>query len=104
FGNAAATRSFPFCYQVATAATWQWFSVTIPGDQTSGAFWLNSPNAFAALLQFTLMNGPTHAAAINQQNTWLNGKIDANPARARLHSPSFSHTLTWCGFSLLLLD
>jgi hypothetical protein len=53
--NAAGTRSYPFVFQVPTAATWTKVIVTIPGD-TAGA-WVLQSNAAGVLLRFDLGSG-----------------------------------------------
>jgi hypothetical protein len=59
--NYANSRSCPFTYTVATANTWNKYTVTIPGD-TAGT-WVGQSNAGAATLAFSLGTGATYSAA-----------------------------------------
>jgi hypothetical protein len=58
FRNAAVTRSYPFTFAITAANTWQFFSITIPGDTSAGA-WLVGNQQGGAQLVFSLGSGST---------------------------------------------
>jgi hypothetical protein len=60
--NSAQTRSYPFSYTISAANTWEYETVTIPGD-TSGT-WLTN-NGIGAWVIFNLGAGSTFAGTAN---------------------------------------
>lgn len=66
--NYAGTRSYPFTFNIATANTWIFFSITIPGD-TAGT-WSVANNAGAMLVIFDLGSGANYRATAG---TWAAG-------------------------------
>ena len=58
--NSASTRSYVFTYTINTAATWEYKTVTIPGD-TAGTW--ASDNTTGILLNFLLLSGSTYLSA-----------------------------------------
>lgn len=66
--NYATNRSYPFTFNIATANTWIFFSITIPGD-TAGT-WSVANNAGALLVIFDLGCGANYRAAAG---TWAAG-------------------------------
>ena len=66
--NDAANRSYPFSYTISVADTWEYKSVTIPGDTTGT--WLTN-NSIGIRLVFSLGSGPSRlgtAGAWNANN------------------------------------
>lgn len=66
--NYAGNRSYPFTFNIATANTWTFFSITIPGD-TAGT-WSVANNAGAMLVLFDLGSGANYRATAG---TWAAG-------------------------------
>lgn len=58
--NSAQTRSYPFTYAINSADTWEYKTVTIPGD-TSGT-WVGATNGIGVRVQFGLGVGSSNAA------------------------------------------
>lgn len=63
--NSAQTRSYPFTYAVNAANTWEYKTVTIPGD-TSGT-WIGATNGIGLSLIFGIGVGTTYSGPAN---TW----------------------------------
>jgi hypothetical protein len=68
--NAAQTYTYIFTYNITVANTWQYVTVTIPG-QTSGAWPTN--NTAACQLTFMLGSGATYGSGT--ANAWQTGNI-----------------------------
>lgn len=62
--NSDSTRSYPFSYTISSADTWEFKTVTIPGDTTGT--WLTDNNV-GLLLGFSLGTGSTYSGTVN---TW----------------------------------
>jgi hypothetical protein len=62
--NSAANRSYPFTYTISSADTFEYKTITIPGDTTGT--WLTDSNIGIELI-FSLGSGPTHQGTAN---TW----------------------------------
>ena len=67
--NPAGTRSYLASYTISAASTWQFFTITIPGDTTGT--WVTSGNAAGMFIQWTLGCGTTYQGSA--ANTWLSG-------------------------------
>lgn len=67
FRNSAATRSYPFTYTINSANTWEYKTITVPGD-TTGA-WVKN-NGQGLLIMFSLGTGTGYSGT---PNTWNNG-------------------------------
>jgi len=63
--NSAQTRSYPFTYTVNAANTWEYKTITIPGD-TSGT-WIGATNGIGLSLIFGIGVGTTYSGPAN---TW----------------------------------
>jgi hypothetical protein len=63
--NGAATRSYVFSFTQNAADTWEYKTVTIPGDVTGA--WVGFTNASSLEVDFTMATGTTFAGAAN---TW----------------------------------
>jgi hypothetical protein len=68
-GNNA--RSYPFQYTINAANTWQYQTVTIPGDTTTSTGTWYSNNSIGIGLFFSLGTGSTYSPTAN--GTWQNG-------------------------------
>ena len=67
--SADTNRSFPFTYTIASAGVWQYFVISIPGD--NGAFqanWYTALNSTGMVLRFDLGSGSVYRAAT--ANAW----------------------------------
>jgi hypothetical protein len=58
--NYAATRAYPFTFAITAANTWQFFTITIPGDQTGA--WLTGNQLGGGQLTFSLGTGTNQLA------------------------------------------
>lgn len=67
--NGAATRSYPFTYTISSANTWEYKTVTIPGDTTGT--WATDSSAGMNVF-FGLGVGPTYSGTAN---TWNAGNF-----------------------------
>jgi hypothetical protein len=63
--NSSGGRSYAFSYTTTQADTWQYFSVTIPGDTTGT--WLTD-NSRGINVAFALAAGPSYSSTLN---TWV---------------------------------
>ena len=70
-GSATVTRSYVTTYTVNTANTWQYVTITVPGD-TSGT-WIGATNASAIAVFFNLGSGSSYNTATT--NAWQTGKF-----------------------------
>lgn len=96
FANSAGTRVYATTYAINSANTWEYKTVTIPGD-TSGT-WLTD-NTVGLYLRFMLLSGSNFAVASN--NTWAtragsyNSSDSIYGARAVGAATSVSAGATW---------
>jgi hypothetical protein len=67
--DGVATRSYPFTYTINSANTWEYKSITIPGD-TSGTW--NKTNGIGIEVRFALGGGSTFAGTAS---AWSNGNL-----------------------------
>jgi hypothetical protein len=67
----SATRSYPFTYTINAADTWEYKTVTIPGD-IAGANWSPASNVGALQLWFAVATGSTFTAAAG---SWTSGNF-----------------------------
>jgi hypothetical protein len=67
--NGGATRSYPFPFTIVAANTWEYKTVTIPGDTTGT--WAKD-NTAGMTISITLMAGTTFTAPAN---AWVNGNF-----------------------------
>ena len=65
FTNANANRSYPFTYTINTANTWQYQTITVPGDTTGSWF---SNNGIGMYVIYNLGTGTTHRSSSG--NSW----------------------------------
>jgi len=63
--NAAGSRSYPFSYTINAANTWEYETITIPGDTTGT--WIGATNGGGLQLGFNLGAGSTYSGTAN---TW----------------------------------
>jgi len=63
--NASGGRSYPFSYTINAANTWEYETITIPGDTTGT--WIGATNGGALQLGFNLGAGSTYSGTAN---TW----------------------------------
>jgi hypothetical protein len=70
--NGAANRSYPFTFTINNGSTWEWKTVTIPGD-TAGA-WYTGQNARTMMIWFNLASGTTFAGP---PGVWANANYVA---------------------------
>lgn len=63
--NGAFNRSYPFTYAISVADTWEYKTITIPGD-TSGTW--TTTNSTGMYLFFNLGSGPDYAGTAGQWN------------------------------------
>ena len=63
--NSAGTRAYPFSFAQNVADTWEYKTVTIPGDVTGT--WIGNTNALALRVLFTVASGSTYTGTVN---TW----------------------------------
>jgi len=68
--NSAVNRSYPFLYTISAANTWEYKTVTIPGD-TSGT-WLTD-NGIGLRIMFNIGGGST---VLGTANTWAGSRFD----------------------------
>jgi hypothetical protein len=68
--NSAVNRSYPFLYSISAANTWEYKTVTIPGD-TSGT-WLTD-NGIGLRIMFNIGGGST---VLGTANTWAGSRFD----------------------------
>jgi hypothetical protein len=68
--NNAATRSYPFVFTVNVGSTWEYKTVTIPGDTTGT--WSVSNNTFGMQFIITMMTGVAHQGVAG---TWNAGNF-----------------------------
>ena len=61
--NSAASRSFPFTYTISVANTFEYKTITIPGD-TSGT-WIGATNGIGITINFGLGVGATYSGTAN---------------------------------------
>jgi hypothetical protein len=59
--NFSASRFYPFVYTINSANTWQYITITIPGDTTGT--WVGATNSVGAYLNFHISVGSTNSAA-----------------------------------------
>ena len=69
FRNNAANRSYPFTYTINSANTWEFETITIPGDTTGT--WLTT-NGRGVEVQFSLGTGTTYQGTAN---SWSGGNF-----------------------------
>jgi hypothetical protein len=67
FTNSAYARSYPFSYTISSANTWEYKTITVPGD-TTGTWLTNSSRGIE--VSFGLGNGSDNSATAG---TWTNG-------------------------------
>lgn len=67
FNNSGQTRSYPFTFTISSANTWEFKTITIPGD-TSGT-WVKN-NGIGINLNWSLGTGSTYSGTAN---TWQTG-------------------------------
>ena len=65
FANANADRSYPFTYTINTANTWQYQTITVPGDTTGSWF---SNNGIGMYVIYNLGSGTTYQSSSG--NSW----------------------------------
>ena len=70
--NGATNRSYVFTFVQNAADTWEYKTVTIPGDTTGT--WIGGSNVASMYLTFTMACGPTFSTA---PNVWTNGNFIA---------------------------
>lgn len=58
FTNSAGTRSYPFTYSISSANTWEFKTITIPGDTTGT--WLTD-NGIGLVVYFSMGSGTTYS-------------------------------------------
>jgi hypothetical protein len=75
--NAAQDRNYPFTYTISVADTWEYKTVTIPGDTTGT--WVTT-NANALLLTFQIGIGTSRTSAAGAWNSTANAGFGANGA------------------------
>jgi hypothetical protein len=68
--NSGVNRSYPFLYSISAANTWEYKTVTIPGD-TSGT-WLTD-NGIGLRIMFNIGGGST---VLGTANTWAGSRFD----------------------------
>ena len=66
--NSATDRSYPFTYTISSANTWEYETITIPGD-TSGT-WVGATNGIGVQCLFALGYGSSYLGTVN---TWQSG-------------------------------
>ena len=86
FRNSAANRSFVFSYTINTADTWEYKSVTVPGD-TSGT-WLTT-NGTGIILSWSLGDG---SSRLNTAGSWVAGNYAGVTGQTNLIETS---SATW---------
>ena len=61
--NSAQSRNYPFSYTINSANTWEYETITIPGDTTGT--WIGATNGTGLLLRFSLGVGSTYSGTAN---------------------------------------
>jgi hypothetical protein len=72
--NVAGTRSYPFAFTQNAADTWEYKTVTIPGDVTGT--WVSNTNAGSLQVAFPMAMG---SAGIGTANTWAAANVSGVP-------------------------
>ena len=57
--NSASSRSYPYSYTISSANTWEYKTITIPGDTTGT--WVGATNGIGMLVHFALGVGSTYS-------------------------------------------
>lgn len=68
--NSAVNRSYPFSYVINSANTWEYKTVTIPGDTTGT--WIGATNGIGIQVSFSIGMGSTRSGTAN---TWQAGNF-----------------------------
>ena len=94
--NYASTRSYCFSYNIPTANTWTYISVTIPGD--TGGAWVATGVAGSMYVRWGLGCGSTYTSTAN---VWLSGNyIQPNSTVSVVGSNSATFYITGAQFEL----
>jgi hypothetical protein len=70
--NATSTRSYPYSYTISSANTWEYKTVTVPGDTTGT--WVGATNGRGVELGFSLGSG---SSVSTTANAWASGEFHA---------------------------
>ena len=73
--NSASNRSYTFSYTIISANTWEYKTITVPGDTTGT--WVGSTNGIGVIVRFGLGSGSTYTATAN---SWAAGNFVQPPS------------------------